>query len=536
MSPRPAAFSPAFACGWLRRLPILAVGLLGLGAMSAGVADAEPAGPTVAVDGGTIRGRALPDGGAVFRGVPFAAPPVGELRWREPQPVVPWSGVRDAREPGPAPAQASVGWNAKMADAGREDCLYLDVWTPAFRPAAKLPVMVWIHGGANFGLQGGREPIYEGGALITHGVVLVVIEYRLGVFGFMAHPALTRESAHHASGNYALLDQLAALRWVQNNIRQVGGDPDNVTVFGQSAGGWDIAALMASPLSRGLFHRAILQSGVPSDGLTVPLAQAEQAGVAVAESLGIHDGDTLAALRAIPAARLAAAAPTMNAFCRDGWVLPRPPLAVWRAGEEAKVDLLIGSNTVEFPSPNAAAAEAAIRDFFGPLAPRALALYGLAGAPPLAVDPVYGDALEQWGSDIGFRIPGILHGEWHRAAGNRVWQYEFGRPVAPHARAQHSSELPFVFGNFRESDGMVTGRFDATDRRLSGFIQRYWTNFARAGDPNGTELVRWPAYDLRERGYLVFSATGEIHVAHDPRGRFADLFRDWFAQAGKTGP
>lgn len=495
-------------------------------------AETNPEGPTATVTGGIIRGRDLPDGGAVFRGVPFAAPPVGERRWHEPQPVVPWAGIREALEPGPAPAQASFGWNAKMAEEGREDCLYLDVWSPALRAGVRLPVMVWIHGGANFGLQGGREPIYEGGSLISHGVVLVVIEYRVGVFGFMAHPALTRESPHHASGNYALLDQIAALRWVQDNIQQFGGDPGNVTVCGQSAGGWDIVALMTSPLSRGLFQRAIIQSGVPPDGLTVPLSRAEEAGVAVAAGLGIRDGDVLAALRAVPAERLAAAAPTMNSFSQDGWVLPRPPLEVWRLGQEAAVDLLIGSNVVEFPSPDARAAEMAIRDTFGALAPKALALYGLAGGAPLPVDPIYGDVLEQWGSDIGFRIPGILHGEWHRALGHRVWQYEFGRPVAPHARAQHSSELPYVFGNFREKDGMVTGHFDATDRRLSGFIQRYWTNFARAGDPNGPDLVPWPLYDLRERGYLVFSEAGGVHVAHNQRGVFTDLFREWLTRDG----
>ena len=207
-------------------------------------------GPVVHVTGGDIRGALLPGGaGAVFRGVPTAQPPVGPLRWREPMPVGPWPGVRDALKPGAPAVQTDMDWNRADAAAGSEDCLYLDVWTPGLSRTARLPVMVWLHGGGNVGGAGGFDPVYDGRPLISRGVVLVVVEYRLGVLGFLSHPELTSESPHHASGNYGFLDQIAALRWVRDNARQFGGDPGNVTLFGQSAGGTDVLSLMASPLA-----------------------------------------------------------------------------------------------------------------------------------------------------------------------------------------------------------------------------------------------------------------------------------------------
>jgi para-nitrobenzyl esterase len=242
LSHAPAAFACLLLCS-------------GLGGPTTSAVASEP---VVSVTGGDIRGRLLEDGaGAVFKGIPFARPPVGDFRWREPMPVIPWNDTRDAGESGPPAVQPALGWNDKSAAASREDCLYLDVWTPTGPSTARNPVMVWIHGGANVAGAGGFDPLYDGRALISHGAVLVVVEYRLGILGFFAHPELTRESAHHASGNYATLDQIAALRWVRDNIGKFGGDPENVTIFGQSAGATDVLALMASPLSKGLFHRAI---------------------------------------------------------------------------------------------------------------------------------------------------------------------------------------------------------------------------------------------------------------------------------------
>src|SRR5450631_2512574 len=235
--------------------------------------------PVVAVTGGQVRGRLLEGGGAIFRGIPFAQPPVGALRWREPMPVQGWVGVREADKPGPPSAQPALGWNDDFAAAGSEDCLYLDVWTPRAEPGAGLPVMVWIHGGANVAGAGGFDPLYEGKSLIGHGVVLVVVEYRLGILGYFAHPELTQESPHHASGNYGIMDQAAALRWVRDNIVRFGGDPGNVTLFGQSAGSMDVLALMTSPLAKGLFHRAIAESGPSRYYPSAPtLPESERAG------------------------------------------------------------------------------------------------------------------------------------------------------------------------------------------------------------------------------------------------------------------
>jgi para-nitrobenzyl esterase len=356
----------------------------------------------------------------------------------------------------------------------------------------------------------------------------VVIEYRLGIFGFFAHPALTRESPHHATGNYGLLDQIAALQWVHDNIAAFGGDPANVTVFGQSAGAWDIVGLMSSPLTRGLFHRAIVESGVPPRTLTRPLHEAEQAGVEVADRLHAPNQGTLAFLRSAQPAELLKAGPGINTFAVDGWVLPSSPYDVWREKREHRISLIIGNNAVEIPFAGSIDdIKKAIRDAFGDLAPRALALYGLAGNDqPTVVDPIYGTLADQWGSDLYFRNPAIIHGEWHQDAGNQVWEYEFDRAIAPHPRVQHSSELPFVFGNFLANDAMVTGNFADADRRLSATMQAYWTNFAKTGNPNGPDLPSWPSYDGKDRKYLVFSANAEVVAAQNERGASCDLFRE----------
>ncbi|MEO6993110.1 MAG: carboxylesterase family protein, partial [Lacunisphaera sp.] len=303
------------------------------------------------VTGGVIRGRALPSGeGTVFKGIPFAQPPVGELRWREPMPVVPWNGIREATESGPPAAQASFGWNDNFAKASREDCLYLDVWTPAKLPAERLPVMVWIHGGSNLAGTGGGDPLNQGGVIIRHGVILVLIEYRVGLFGFLAHPELTRESPHHSSGNYGLLDQIAALRWIHDNITKFGGDPNNVTLFGQSAGSMDILSLMTSPLAHGLFQRAIGESGpAPFGGMTGTLAAAERAGEESAAELKAPKENSLAYLRSLPAEALAQAKTKVIPLCVDGWILSATPNSVFFTGKESAIPLLIGTNAIEFP-------------------------------------------------------------------------------------------------------------------------------------------------------------------------------------------
>ncbi len=324
--------------------------LLAVQALPLCIAMAQPA-PTVAITGGQIRG-ALSVPGAVFKGIPFAAPPVGALRWREPQPVAPWPGTRDATQYSPACVQNPIGTGAFLGPLARrygstastplwnlsEDCLYLNVWTPAWPAPQPSAVMVWLHGGSNR-IGSGNEPGYDGAELAKHGVMVVTVNYRLGALGFFAHPDLSRESPHHSSGNYGLLDQIAALRWVRDNIAQFGGDPARVTVFGESAGAIDAGMLLCSPPARGLFARAILESGpVLGIGYAHSLRQGEQFGQRVAR-LALPTGDTsLERLRALPPTRFyrpPAKPPnrspipdlsSMAGFCRVPRKPPSPPV------------------------------------------------------------------------------------------------------------------------------------------------------------------------------------------------------------------
>jgi len=505
----------------MRLPPAAGLSLLWLCALAALAApDADQ--PVVAVTGGLIRGRRLAEGGAAFRGVPFAAPPVGSLRWQAPHPVEPWTGIRDAAVPGAPAYQPALGWNNAFAAQSSEDCLYLDVWTPAVTPAAPVPVMVWIHGGGNVAGAGGADPLYDGRALLRRGVVLVVIEYRMGIFGFFAHPELSQESPHHASGNYGILDQLAALHWVHDNIARLGGDPGNVTLFGQSAGGSDVFALLASPLARGLAHRAIAESGPLAPDMIQPLDAAETAG---RDRFRDRGGRVLplAALRGLSAADLQKHAGPLKPLTVDGWVFPESPLAAWRRHHELPVPLLEGSNAIEFTyagSPESLAA--ALRAAFGPDAGPALALYGVSGTAP-ASDPKYGTAADQWGTDL-FRCPPMVLAGWHAAAGRAAWQYEFDRAIPPKPQTAHSAELPYVFGNLGK-DGSMPGDYTAADRHLSDLIQDYWTTFAKTGNPNGAGRPAWPPYGLPAASSLDFTAAGEAVAAPAGRAPFRDLFR-----------
>ena len=479
-------------------------------------------GPAVSIATGQLRGAAA-GSGAVFKGIPFAAAPVGDLRWREPAPAKAWTGVRDATK-----------FSARCIQNGQdvsEDCLYLNVWTPEWPAKSRRPVMVWIHGGGNFA-GSGSEANFDGEALARRGVVLVTANYRLGVFGFFAHPELTAESPHHASGNYGLLDQIAALKWVRDNIARFGGDPRNVTIFGESAGSLDINVLMTSPLAKGLYTRLIGESGP----VVAPpsLAEGEKKGRSVASGL---KADSLKALRAIPAQDLQKATgqgleflgPLLGVVV-DGWVLPRAPFQVFQAGQEHRVDLLLGSNARELTRPffPVAGMKEGIEADFGPLAPRALAVYGIAngGEPP--ADPVLGSAMAQWATDMQFRCGTVAELIWHSRAGNRSYQFQFSRvpPGRESVGAAHGSEIPYVFGTLSIAARAANApKYDSVDTAVSEQMQQYWTNFAKAGDPNGGSLPRWPKFDPTARAYIDLTATGPV-AREGLRREACDLFLD----------
>ncbi|HWA86958.1 MAG TPA: carboxylesterase family protein [Opitutus sp.] len=495
--------------------------------------------------GGAIRGVAR-GAGALFAGVPYARPPVGALRWQPPQPVEAWTGVREAGEPGPSALQPDLGWNTTQRKNQSEDCLYLNVLTGEWPVKSKRPVIVYIHGGANVG-GAGWDHLLIHTTLPEHGVVLVSLNYRLGVFGFFSHPGLSADSPHHASGNYGLLDQMAALRWVRDNIATFGGDPENVTVMGQSAGAQDIGLLMVSPRARGLFQRAILESGpvVSIGAFGYPSrAEVEKKGDEFGRAIG---GATLAALRALPADKLIADAAERRLGTGpsiDGWLLKEEPGATFAAGRAAAIPLVVGSNAREFAFHGTRdELRAQIERDFGGLAPKALKLYGLAeGMPAMAMDPMLGDTGTQFLTDAVFRGSASLLAIWQSAAGRPVWQYQFSRTPIGHESegAAHSAELPYVFGEMVPNG--LGADYNAADKALCEAMQRYWVNFAASGDPNHSEmrpemrgggtpppLTAWPRYEPEERGYIEFLADGPRAKA-GLRRAFVDLYRERYEE------
>ena len=490
--------------------------------------EARAANPVAQVAGGKAEGRQLAASGAVFKGIPFAAPPVGDLRWREPQPVKAWTGLRDASAFGASCVQNISGWNAQEATGNKEDCLYLNVWTPQFKAGAKVPVMVWVHGGGNTG-GGASVDYFDGASLASKGVVLVTLNYRLGVMGFMAHPGLTAESAHKASGNYGLLDQVAALKWVKANIAQFGGDPDNVTIFGQSAGAGDIAYLLASPLTKGLITRAIQESSGGGARPAASLREAEKAGERFAASLKAPAGAAgLAYLRGLPADQVQKAAsaaggdrPTI-APSVDGWFMPVLPRETFAAGKQLSVPLLVGTVAQEQNGPKPEDLRREVTEAYGVNAQKALAYYGLAGDGPGNSDPLYGPAILQVAADTDQRCGSFQQAVWHADARNVVYQYQFDRTIPGRPRPQHSGEVPYVFGNLLK-DGFLGGPYGEADRKISGDIQGYWTNFAKTGNPNGTGLPAWPRFESGARPYLEFTDNGPVAKAN-LRREICDLF------------
>ncbi len=457
------------------------------------------------------------DGIRSYLGVPFAAPPVGPLRWRPPQPVAPWTEPRAMVAYGPScpqpQAELPMGREVGRMD---EDCLYLNVWTGSRVADDRLPVMVWIHGGG-FTQGSGAVPTYDGARLAAKGVVVVTINYRLGPLGFLAHPQLSAESERGLSGNYGILDQIAALQWVQANIEAFGGDPDRVTVFGESAGAVSVYCLMASPLARGLFHRAIAQSGTPPESMK-PLrgeggrrGTQEQTGQEIATKLGIQDGPgALAALRAkswqeiLTAAGDAGPLPgagVVQWLTLDGWVFPESPMAVFAGGRQAPVPLIAGSNADEgtlwarsLRAVNLRRYQVMIRGLFRRHADEAFAIYPATDDATAAAAAVtmLGDSFLR-GARVAVRGSSAVQPQ--------TYLYHFTRTTERLRQMGlgccHAAEIPYVFGNLLPGAG-----HGPVDEALSEQVMGYWTRFAATGDPNGPGAVAWPAYMLASDPHL----------------------------------
>jgi para-nitrobenzyl esterase len=472
--------------------------LLVAGALPAGAALKQPiqtvSGPLQGVPGKNSEVT-------VFRGVPYAAPPVGDLRWRDPQPVVAWQAPRQASKFGNVCMQNALKPGSfyqvefyESPEPMGEDCLYLNVWTAAAQASEKRPVMVWLHGGG-FVEGSGSLPSFDGEALARKGVVLVTINYRLGVFGFLAHPELSRESSFHASGNYGMLDQLAALKWVKANISRFGGDPENVTIFGQSAGASSVLNLCASPLAAGYFRRAIVQSGGFMGGGDLRAAEAN--GERFATLLGAK---SIAELRSKPAAEIQRRAipppdgkganisqfrPTI-----DGHFLTAPPRDVFQAGKENTHSLLVGSNANEGTTfiPVGVTAE----KFRSQIVTR----YGARADEYFKLYPVHSDA-EAWeAATTALRdyMAGTSLEVGELEKDHKTYLYYFDRRPpgheSEHYGAFHSAELVYVFNNLAS----VHRPWEETDHRLADAMSSYWVNFAKTGDPNGAGLPKWPSF------------------------------------------
>ena len=504
----------------------------------------------VTVDGGQVLGAPSPLGEDVwvYRGIPFAAPPVGDLRWRPPQAAPAWDGVRDATVAAPACMQgripAGVG---SFYDAGvdeiSEDCLYLNVWSGA-SPAPPAPVLVWIHGGG-LTIGNGAEVAYDGTALAQRGAVLVTINYRLGALGYLAHPLLSAESEHGASGNYGTLDQVAALDWVRRNIAAFGGDPDRVAIFGESAGSWSVNHMMATPLSRGLFQRAIGQSGGgfgSAGGTARPKAEVETAGGRFVEALVGTDAEpSLEAMRAagaddvlgVPA--LGVAGPTV-----DGWVFPDTIYNIFAAGDQHDVPVIIGSNADEgtmFTQAPAtlAAYQEGVRRQYGEFANEFLTTYPAENVEEAWQSRVaiFTDATFGWEMRTWARMMETVSSPAYLYFFSRVPPVPDGDPFGTYG-AYHTVEIPYVFENFGVSTSAHANRaYDETDRDLSNTLASYWVNLAATGDPNGPGLPEWPAFARDADEALEIGDT--IQVRRGVRKERLDLIdRLYAAQRGET--
>ncbi len=477
----------------------------------------------VQLAGGTLQGAEPAAGVRAYLGIPYAKPPVGALRWRPPQPFGPLSAVAGTPRPavahGAPCAQQKFGWNDGSAEHGTEDCLFLNVWAPA--AGTRHPVMVYIHGGSNTAGSAAEE-LSNGLQLVPRGVVLVTLDYRLGIFGFLRSEALDGASGYGGSGNYGLLDQIAALRWVHDNIAAFGGDPANVTLFGQSAGAVDTGLLMTSPLARGLFQRALEESGQVLGLMpTASRQQSEDAWAPVVKALG----PDLAAMRQASTADVLAAEhnapkpPPENFWgyrgaSVDGYVLPALPAQIFAEGHEAPIPLMIGSNVQEIVphAQSPAQTNHLIEYALGPQ--RAPSLEAIYAQPP--ANPLEGDAGARFQTDRDFRCAVRQIAGWHASHGFPTFVYQFDRAAGSTKAAEHSAELRFVFGFPAAAPNAAHGPTD-DDRAVSGEVQAAWTTFARTGAP-APGLPEWPRFNPAQGRYVHFLSGSTQPVIADGLG------------------
>jgi para-nitrobenzyl esterase len=462
-------------------------------AFAALLALAAPAAAQLAnVDGGAVHGKTMDDGTALFRGIPFAAPPVEGLRWKPPQPVIPWRGTRDATVQAPSCVQNDQGWNHSDFVIGREDCLTLDVRTPSMK--GRLPVLVWIHGGSN--RAGGPNDIVLSD--VAKKVVIVGVRYRLGIFGFLSHPALTAEQG--GSGNYGLMDQLAALQWVHRNIARFGGDPDKVTIAGESAGSQDVSLLLAAPAARGLFSQAIMESGTPGFGSPFrSLRDAERIGRQADALLGANGKIDEMRKMSVPAL-LAVDLKLHDAVLQsddgmwdrttvDGKLLTTDPRTLLEQAPPRPA--IVGSNKFE-AGIDRTDRDSVIARMFGPNEEAARAWYRADEEDP-PTDPRLGTLDDQIGTDVYFRCPAERLAQLLAGRGAPVWRYEFdGSPEGQ--RTRHAAEISYAFGDSTFAPGLS--------------LKPYWINFVLTGDPNGNGLAAWPRFTAQAQQHVLFDAKG----------------------------
>lgn len=481
----------------------------------------------VKVEGGWIQGTVTEDL-TIYKGIPFAAPPVGELRWKAPQPAAKWEGVKQTTEYAPAPFQGGNPPSGKS-----EDCLYLNIWTPAKSANEKIPVLVWIYGGG-FSFGSTSEPVHNGEHLARKGVVLVSIAYRVGQLGFLAHPELSAENQNPVSGNYGILDQIAGLKWIQENIAAFGGDPNKVTIFGESAGGISVSMLCASPLAKGLFHGAISQSGGsfgPTRTITFPgenmktLQQAEQAGIEYAQKVG---ATSIADLRKIEADKLPMGMGMGGAWpIVDGYVIPDDQHKLYEEGKYNDVPVLIGYNSDEGASFSREKTPeeyiAGVKARYGKFADYLIKAYPATEttvpktARDLARDAAFGWQTWSWArlqSKTGKSKVFYYYFDQHPEYPEDSPRFGYGSP--------HGQDVAYVFMHLDKSKPETT----KSDLEISEAMGTYWTNFAKYGDPNSEDVPEWPAFSIENPAVMYLGPTP--YIGSVPSAASLEVLDDYF--------